>query len=76
MLEKLIQKIETDTCGAFQIYFYNNLFFSDENTKVHSYQTLTKDAVEQLLNRIFSEDQNKNEQIIEQYIRQENIKMT
>ena len=34
MLEGPTQKIETDTCGLFQIYFYDNLFFP---TKIASY---------------------------------------
>lgn len=54
---KTIQKTETSTCGPFQIYFYDNSFFPGENSKLHSYKKLTKKAVETLLNKTFSLDQ-------------------
>ena len=62
----------TDTCGAFQIYFYENLFLPDNDSKTHKYKKLTKEAVQDLFNEIFSVDpkKNKNKQNIEPYIRQ------
>ena len=42
ILEDLIQEIITDTCGAFQIYFYEDLFFPDYDSKIREYKTLTK----------------------------------
>ena len=72
-LEDPIQEITSYTCGAFQVYFYNNLFFPDNNSKIHEYKKLTKEAVQNLLNEIFSVDPRKNEQNIEQYIRQKQI---
>ena len=71
-----IQTIETSTCGPFQLYFYEDFFFSDENSKLHIYKKLTNRAIETLLNELFSLDQEKNEQIINGYIEQRQIKMT
>ena len=57
LLEDPIQKIETVTCGPSQIYFYNNLFLPDKNSKIQSFKKLTKEAIETLLNEIFTLDQ-------------------
>ena len=35
MLEDPIQIEPTSTCGPLQIHFYKNLFFPDENSKIH-----------------------------------------
>ena len=61
VLEDPIQEITSDTCGAFQIYFYENLFFPNNDSKIHEYKKLTKEAVQDLLNKIFSVDPRKNE---------------
>ena len=71
MVEDLIKYLDTATCGIFQIYFYDNLFNPDENSKMQNNRELTKKkqkkTVETLLNELFVLDQNKNEQTIEQY---------
>ena len=72
LLEDPIQKMETSTCGPFQFYFYENLFFQD----LHSYKNLTNLEIETLLNELFTLDQDKNEQIINEYINERQIKMT
>ena len=33
MVEDRVQNLDSVTCGIFQIYFYNNLFNSDKNSK-------------------------------------------
>ena len=38
MLEDPKQKPATVICGPFQLYFYKNLFFPDENSKLHRLQ--------------------------------------
>ena len=58
MLEDPIQEIMSDTCGTFQIYFYENLFFPDNDSKIHKYKKL-EEAVQDLLNKIFSVDPKK-----------------
>ena len=60
MLEDPIQMPKTVTCGSFQIYFYKNLFFPDQNSKVRSYKKLTNSATETLLNEFFTLDREKN----------------
>ena len=65
MLEGPIQVETTSSFGPFQIYFYKNLFFLDENNK-----KLTKVALEILLNVLFTLDRDNNEHIINEHIRQ------
>ena len=48
-----LQKIETDTCGIFQIYFYFTLFMSFENNSIIKDAKLSKKTIEKLLNEIF-----------------------
>ena len=54
MLEDPIEMAKTVTCRPFQICFYKNLFFPDENSKVHSYKKLTNSTIETLLNKLFT----------------------
>ena len=59
LLEDPVQQMETTTCGAFQLYFFENLFFPDELTKLHSYQKLTNIAIETILEELFTLDKQK-----------------
>ena len=59
-----LQRIETDTCGIFQLYYSSIV---DDNK-------LTKRTVEKILNEIFSLDRNLNEKIIETFAKEKNIK--
>ena len=68
--------METSTCGPFQFYFYENLLLQDKNSDLHSYKNLTNLETETLLNELFTLDQDKNEQIINEYINERQIKMT
>ena len=70
MLEDPFQMEATITCGSFQLYFCENLFFPDENRKLKSYKKLTNVALETLLNELFTLDRENNEQIMNEYIRQ------
>ena len=70
MLEDPIQKPTIMTCGSFQLYFYENLFFPDENSKLHSYKKVTNTALETVLNELFTLDPKNNEQKINKYIQQ------
>ena len=36
LVDDQLQKIETDTCGMFQLYFYFNLFMPFENSSIIS----------------------------------------
>ena len=68
-------KKTTVTCGTFQIYFYKNLFFPYNNSKIHDYKELTNEALETLLNELYSLDQKQNEKTINKYIKQRQINL-
>ena len=74
MLEDPMQKTETVTCSIFQLYFYENLFNPDANSKIQNNKRLTK-KIESLLKESFSLDKNNNEKTIEQYALSKNIEL-
>ena len=53
MLEDSIQDPKKVTCSPFQLYFHQNLFFPDKNSKLHRKLNL---ALETLLNKLFKLD--------------------
>ena len=68
MVEGRLQDLNSSTCGIFQLYFYDNLFSPDENSKIQDNTKLTKKTVETLLNELFNLDnQDSNKQKMEQY---------
>ena len=68
MVEDRLQDLNSSTCGIFQLYFYDNLFNPDENSKIQNNTKLAKKTVEILLNDLFTlDDQDSNEQKMEQY---------
>ena len=68
-----LQKIETDTCGLFQLYFYFNLFMSFENSSIINDKKLSKSTIEKLLNEIFSLDRSKKKVAVEKFAEEKNI---
>ena len=73
-LDDQLQKIETDTCGIFQLYFYYNLFNPLANSSIIGYSVLSKNAIEKLLNEIFSLDREANEKTVTQFALKYNIR--
>ena len=69
-----LQRIDTDTCGIFQIYFYYNLFNPLSESKVIKHKLLTKRTIESLLNEVFTLNQQQNERVIQQFAQQNNIR--
>ena len=69
-----LQKLETDTCGIFQLYFYFNLFVTFENSSIIEDNKLSKRTIEKLLNEIFSLDRNRNEEEMERFAKEKNIR--
>ena len=68
MVEDRVQDSDSSTCGIFQLYFYENLFNPDENSKIQDKTKLNQKIIETLFNEIFVlEYQNKNEQTIREY---------
>ena len=67
MLEDRLQDLNSVTCCIFQIYFYENLLNSYENSKIQNKKRLNKRTIETLLNEIFVlDDQDTNEAAIRQ----------
>ena len=57
-----MQNLDSVTCGVFQLYFYNNLFNPNENSKIQNKARLNKKTIETLLNELFIlDDQETNE---------------
>ena len=74
MVEDRVQDFRSVTCGVCQIYFYDNLFNPDKNSKIQNKKRLNKKAIETLLNQLFVLDnQETNEATIRQYSNKENI---
>ena len=61
MLDEQIQELPTDTCRIFQLYFYQNLFDPDSESKMINDEFLTKKTVTKLKNEIFSTNKEINE---------------
>ena len=53
MVENRVQDLDSSTCGIFQLYFHDNLFNPDENSKIQGNTKLNKKTVETLLNELF-----------------------
>ena len=67
MVEDSMQNLDSATCGIFQIYFYENLFNPDKNSRIQNETKLRKGTVEKLLNELFSLEDAENEQKMEPY---------
>ena len=75
MVEDRLQDLESSTCGMFEIYFYQNLFNPDENSKIQGETKLNKTTVETMSNEIFSLDDKENEIKMEEYANHLGVKM-
>ena len=66
MVEDRVQNLDSLTCGIFQLYFYDNLFNPNENSKTQDKARLIE-TIETLLNELFVLDnQDKNEELMRQ----------
>ena len=45
MVEDRLQDLDSSTCSIFQLYFYDNLFNPDENSKIQGNTRLNKKIV-------------------------------
>ena len=73
-LDDQLQKIETDTCGIFQIYFYYNLFIPFTNSSIIKDNVISKHTIQKLLNEIFTLNQEQNKKVITQFALENNIR--
>ena len=74
LVDDQLQKIETDTCGIFQLYFYVNLFKPMDGSSIIQDKTLSKSTIEKLLNKIFSLDRDNNEKLVEPFVEENEIR--
>ena len=75
--EDRIPDLNTVTCGIFQIYFQDNLFNTNKNSKIQKKTKLNKKTIELLLNELFVlDDQEQNENIIKEKAKEQNITVT
>ena len=67
MVEDRVEDLNSVTCGNFQIYFCDNLFNPDENSKIQNKKRLNKKTIDTFLNELFVlDDQETNEVTIRQ----------
>ena len=52
MVVDRVQNFDSVTCGIFQLYFYDNLFKPNENSKIQDKARLHKRTIETLLNEL------------------------
>ena len=53
MVEDRVHNLDSVTYGIFQLYFHDNLFNPNENSKIQDKTTLNKKTRETLLNELF-----------------------
>ena len=73
LVDNLLQVLEKDTCGMYQIYFYGNLFNPLDNSSILSEKNLNKRTIERLCNEILLTDRQENERKIEAFAQENNI---
>ena len=71
LVDDQLQIIARDTCGMYQIFFYIKLFKPLENISI--FESLNKQTVEKLLNKILLTDRHENENKIEQFTEENDI---
>ena len=76
VVEDRIQDIDSNTCGIFQLHFYENLFNPDKNSKIQNKNKLKKNTVEMLLNELYSLDDKENEIKMEEYADKTGVKIS
>ena len=72
LLEDPIQNITSTTCGYFQTFFHENLFFPDSDSILHKRTRLTYEVIQSFFQELFTANTEQNEKIIRHYIEQKN----
>ena len=62
LLDEQTQKLTTDACGIFQLYFYKNLFEPEAGSEIINDEFLTQKTVGTLLNKTFLLNKEQNEE--------------
>ena len=77
VVEDRVQNLNSATCGILQLYFYDNLFNPNKNSKIQNKARLNKKTIGTLLNELFVLDgQDKNEETIRQHAQNMGISVT
>ena len=76
VVEDTIQDLDSATSGIFQLYFYENLFNPDKNSKIQNESKLKKAIVETLLNKLFSLDDREYQMKMEEYADELGVKIS
>ena len=74
LVDDQLQMIKKDTCGIYQIYFHVSLFNPLEKSNILKEKTLNRKTTEKLLNEILSMDRQENEDRIEAFAQENDIK--
>ena len=74
MVDDRLQNIKTDTCGLFQLYFYVNLFLPKEKSQIIKNKKLNLQTIRSLLNEIFTINTIQNEEIVENFALEHDIR--
>ena len=72
MVEDRIQDLDSNTC---EIYFYENMFNPNQNSKIQNHTKFKKSAVGSLLNELFSLYDKEGEIKMLEYAGKKNIKI-
>ena len=67
-------RCKKQTCGIFQLYFYENLFVPSFESLIVNDEKLTKNTIRKLLKEIFELDKDANKEKMEIFIRENDIK--
>ena len=70
LLEDPIQDITSNTCGSFQTFFYEKLFFPDNDSILRKRKRLTYDVIQAFFQELFTTNTEQNEKKIRRYIEQ------
>ena len=73
LLDDQLQKLTTDTCGIFQLYFYKKFFEPGAGSKIIDNEFLTSKTVGTLLNEIFSLNKEENEEKMEVFAKENDL---
>ena len=63
LLEDQFQDITTNTCGYFQTFFYENLFFPDSDSILHKRKRLMYDGIQSFFQELFMTNTEQNKKI-------------
>ena len=74
MVDDQIQNIKTDTCGLFQLHFYIIPFIPQEKSQIIKNKTINLQTIRNLLNELFSKNTVQNEEIVENFALEHDIK--